>query len=62
MDEPDSHYYAKDYATGAWCVRGDDGLYLSVSNMDKNIAYIIGKLLSGKLEDAKSLLDSCVRL
>ena len=62
MTESDPYYYARDHerGPGAWCVRGPGGFQIAVA--DKNIAYIIGKLLSGKLADAKRLLDDIANL
>lgn len=60
MSELDEYYYARDHAagTGQWCVRGP-GLDMSVP--DKNLAYAIGKLLSGKIEDADSMAKDYVK-
>lgn len=51
----DPYYYARDHdaGPGAWCVRGPKGFEVSVG--DKNIAYIVGKLLSGKTDEAVSM-------
>jgi hypothetical protein len=54
----DPYYYARDHdrGPGAWCIRGPNGFQIDAP--DKSVAYIIGKLLSGRYADAKSLLDS----
>lgn len=64
MEELDPYYYARDHeqGPGSWCVRGPNKFEFTIPKLDKGIAYIIGKLLSGKWEDAKSMLDSLVRL
>lgn len=42
----DPYHYARDhYGRSVWCVRGPNGFYLSVP--EKNLAYAIGKMLSG---------------
>lgn len=56
----DRYYFARDHAAGpgAWCVRGPGGYFCSVG--DKNVAYAIAKLLSGKLDEAASMaVDIC---
>jgi len=53
----DPYYYARNHegGPGSWCVRGPLGFEMQVTNLDKNIAYIIRKLLSEKLEVAGAL-------
>ena len=59
-DDADPYYYARDHdrGPGAWCVRGPKGFRIEVE--DKNVAYIIAKLLSGDLAAAKRLLNDLV--
>lgn len=51
-DEVEPYYYARNHDKGAgmWCVRGPNGFQMEVP--DKLLAYAIGKLLSGKSDDA----------
>jgi hypothetical protein len=52
----DPYYYARDHERGGWCVRGPDGFDLTVpGGLDKNDAYIIGKVLSGRYAEAADL-------
>lgn len=48
----DPFFYARDHAAGPgmWCVRGPNKFEMPMP--DKNIAYMVGKLLSGKTDDA----------
>lgn len=48
----DPFCYAK-ARDGGWCVRGPKNLEIAVG--DKNAAYMLGKLLSGKTEDAAKM-------
>lgn len=56
----DDYYYARDHdlGPGAWCVRGPNGFHMTIQNLDKGVAYVIGKMLSGKYSDAKKMLDA----
>lgn len=58
----DDYYYARDHENGpgAWCVRGPHGYHVSVG--DKNCAYILGKMLSGRLHEAASMACDVARL
>jgi hypothetical protein len=61
----DPYYYCREYDGSGWSVRGPDGFVLKMratNPMDKNIAYCIAKLLSGKLTDADDLLQSLIHL
>jgi hypothetical protein len=63
-DKPDDPYfYARhhDSGPGAWCVRGPNDFEMRVPKLDKSIAYIIGKLLSGRWVEAKQMLDTWCR-
>jgi hypothetical protein len=55
----DAYYYARnhDAGPGQWCVRGPNGFQMYLPDLDKNVAYIIGKLLSGNWNDARRMLD-----
>lgn len=63
-EAPDPYYYSRDHdkGPGMWCVRGPDGFEMTVPGLDKSVAYIIGKLLSGKLEEADQMLHDLVDL
>jgi hypothetical protein len=58
------YYYARDDHNGrrAWFVRGPDHFEMTIPDLDKNIACIIAKLLSGEWRTAKEHLDSIVDL
>jgi hypothetical protein len=57
MSEPDPYWYAREHDGSGWSVRGPDGFEIKVlAGMDKNVAYVIAKLLSGKYDDADALL------
>lgn len=56
-DDGDAYHYARDhYGDGHWCVYGPDDFYLSVP--EKNLAYAIGKFLSGKQSAAVDMLKT----
>lgn len=59
MPNLDPYHYARDHAAGpgAWCVYGPNGFKMTTPNLDKSVAYIIGKLLSGQYEDAARMLN-----
>lgn len=48
----DPFYYSK-ALDGGWCVRGPKNFEVAVG--DKSIAYILGKFLSGKTEEAAKM-------
>jgi hypothetical protein len=54
----DPYYYAREHDGSGWSVRGPNGFCIQKVDgpMDKNVAYIIAKLLSDKPADALSLL------
>jgi hypothetical protein len=61
----DPYYYAREHDGSGWSVRGPNGFALKMppdQPLDKNIAFIIAKLLSGKLGPAESLLRDLVWL
>jgi hypothetical protein len=60
----DPYTYARHHASGpgAWCVIGPDDFEMVVPKLDKNVAYAIGKLLSGRVEDAKRMIDPLARV
>lgn len=51
----DPFSYARDHAggPGAWCVVGPNGFKVPVG--EKSVAYMVGKLLSGKTEEAERM-------
>lgn len=55
----DPYHYARDHdqGPGAWCVYGPIGFKMTVPNLDKSTAYIIGKLLSGQNKEAAEMLN-----
>jgi hypothetical protein len=54
----DPFYYAK-ARDGGWCVRGPKDFECAVG--DKNLAYILGKILSGNIPDAVKMAEDFVR-
>jgi len=54
----DPYYYAREHDGSGWSVRGPNGFVIKLIEgaLDKNIAYIIAKLLSGELTDALAML------
>lgn len=59
----DPYHYARDHAAGPgrWCVMGPGGFKMTIPGLDKNQAYLIGKLLSRRYVDALRLLAGVVR-
>jgi hypothetical protein len=59
---PDAYYYARDHKAGpgCWCVRGPNNFEVAVN--EKNIAYMVGKLLSGKTQEAEEMARSFLGL
>ena len=60
----DDYYYARkhDDGPGAWCVRGPNGFEMTIPGLDKSVAYVIGKVLSGQFTDAREMLQSLERI
>lgn len=58
-EELDEYFYARDHDRGAgeWCVRGPDGFKMFRPNLSKQDAYAIGKILSGKYDDAVKMIS-----
>lgn len=56
----DPYHYARDHdrGPGAWCVRGPNEFKVTCD--EKNCAYMLGKLLSGQVEDAAKMARSFV--
>jgi hypothetical protein len=54
----DPYYYAREHDGSGWSVRGPNGFVIKLTEgaLDKSIAYIIAKLLSGELADALAML------
>ena len=54
----DPYYYAREHDGSGWSVRGPNGFCIQKVDgpMDKNVAYIVAKLLSDKPADALSLI------
>lgn len=54
----DPYWYAREHDGSGWSVRGPDGFVIKKPDgpLDKNVAYIIAKMLSGKFADALDLL------
>ncbi len=54
-EEMDPYYYARDHdrGPGAWCVYGPNGWKTIVGG--QNTAYLLAKVLSGKIEEAESM-------
>jgi len=63
-DDLDPYYYARDHdaGPGAWCVCGPNGFQFTVPGLDKCVAYVIGKVLSGKYTDAQFMLTTLTAL
>jgi hypothetical protein len=59
----DEYSYARDHnaGPGAWCVIGPDGFKMVAPQLDKSVAFIIGKLLSRDYAAAKGMLDDLAR-
>lgn len=60
----DPYWYAREHDGSGWSVRGPDGFALKMPPdrpLDKNIAFVIAKLLSGKITDADMLLHDLVK-
>ena len=59
----DPYWYAREHDGSGWSVRGPNGFCIIKIDgpMDKNVAYIIAKLLSDKPADALSLLRDVIR-
>jgi len=58
----DPYTYARDYAAGpgCWCVVGPKGFKVVVN--EKNLAWMVGKLLSGKTEEAAAMAADFVNM
>jgi hypothetical protein len=56
----DPYYYSR--GEGAWAVRGPNGFHLEPPGLDKSVAYVIAKLLSGQLGEALAMLRDLPRL
>lgn len=61
--QPDAYWYAREHDGSGWSVQGPDGFCIKKTDgpLDKNVAYIIAKLLSDKPADALSLLRDVIR-
>jgi hypothetical protein len=59
----DPYYYCREQDGSGWSVRGPNGFCVKKVQgaMDKNVAYIIAKLLSDQPADALSLLCNVIR-
>jgi hypothetical protein len=59
----DKYYYARKHSDGpgAWCVLGPNGFEMSVPGLDKSVAYVISRVLSGEFGDAIEMLQSLKR-
>lgn len=58
----DPYHYARDHDAGprAWCVRGPKGFKVVCDQ--KDCAYMLGKLLSGKTEAAAGMAADFVKM
>ena len=57
--ELDPYYYCREHDGSGWSVRGPDGFCIKrADGLDKNDAYVIAKILSGKPQDALELLQA----
>jgi hypothetical protein len=56
--ESDPYYYAREHDGAGWSVRGPDGFCLKKTDgpLDKNVAFVIAKLLSDQPPAALALL------
>lgn len=55
----DPYYYAREHDGSGWSVRGPDNFCLKLSvehPLDKSVAYVIAKILSGDLVSALAML------
>ena len=61
--ELDPYYYCREHDGSGWSVRGPNGFCIKKADgpLDKNVAYIIAKLLSDQPADALALLRDVVR-
>jgi hypothetical protein len=61
----DPYYYCREHDGSGWSVRGPDGFVIKTSTdkpLDKSVAYIIAKLLSGDLVSALFMLTDYAML
>ncbi len=62
-EELDPYWYAREHDGSGWSVRGPNGFCIKLTEraLDKNVSYIIAKLLSDKPADALSMLRDVIR-